>query len=152
MKMICVNLDGVLAEYNGWKGLGHIGDPIQGAQEFVRKLQGLGAGPGAGINVVIFTTRTNTDLNFNDPFFDKTPTASRYSKSWQRKEVVKHINHWLKRNEFPDDVEVWEGTGKPKAAAYVDDRAVSCIPQTTKLPIKMEFECAVNDCEGLIKL
>jgi len=53
-KSVCVDLDGVLAQYDGWKGVEHIGDPIPGAVQFTKKLQEVA-------RVVIFTTRTNAD-------------------------------------------------------------------------------------------
>jgi hypothetical protein len=34
VKTVCVDLDGVLAAYSGWKGIEHIGDPLPGAVEF----------------------------------------------------------------------------------------------------------------------
>jgi len=48
---IGVDLDGTLAEYHGWKGAGHIGDPIPA---MVARVKGWLA---AGIEVRIFTAR-----------------------------------------------------------------------------------------------
>jgi len=31
---VCLDLDGVLAEYNGWEGSDHIGPPLPGALKF----------------------------------------------------------------------------------------------------------------------
>ena len=37
-KTVCVDLDGVLAQYDGWQGLENIGDPVEGAREFMEDL------------------------------------------------------------------------------------------------------------------
>lgn len=47
----CVDFDGVLASYTGWKGPDHIGDPLPGAAGFLRDLQA------HGMRVVIHSTR-----------------------------------------------------------------------------------------------
>ena len=49
-KTICVDLDGVLAQYGGWKGPDHIGEPMSGAGDFLQKLS-------QDYLVVIHTTR-----------------------------------------------------------------------------------------------
>lgn len=48
---IGVDLDGTLAEYHGWRGAGHIGDPIPAMMARVRKWIA------AGVTVKIFTAR-----------------------------------------------------------------------------------------------
>ena len=48
---ICVDFDGVLAEYNGFQGEDHCGEPISGAREFLEKLISV------GLEFVIFTAR-----------------------------------------------------------------------------------------------
>lgn len=50
-KTVCLDLDGVLAQYDGWRGEGHLGDPIPGALEAVRRLQ-------KTYDVVVHTTRS----------------------------------------------------------------------------------------------
>jgi hypothetical protein len=50
-KTICIDFDGVLAKYGGWKGEDHFGEPIEGAKEFLEKIKS------AGLDIVIFTTR-----------------------------------------------------------------------------------------------
>lgn len=37
-KVICMDLDGVLAQYNGWKGMATIGKPIPGAYDFCKQM------------------------------------------------------------------------------------------------------------------
>ena len=51
---VCVDLDGVIASYKGWKGLGEIGSPLPGALEFITKLSTVA-------DVVIFTSRCSLD-------------------------------------------------------------------------------------------
>lgn len=50
-KHVCVDLDGVLAQYDGWKGPHYIGPPRDGAREFLKALVK------AGYQVIIHTTR-----------------------------------------------------------------------------------------------
>ena len=102
-KTVCVDLDGVLAQYDGWKGETVIGDPIPGAVDFVRELLSFA-------KVVIHTTRANTDVG------------------------ARFVEDWLHRRGLRGDhgyVELWRGCGEPIAAAYVDDRAVVCRPQSS---------------------
>lgn len=47
---VCVDLDGVLNLYDGWKGAEHLADPRPGAGEFIRALA-------VHHRVVVFTTR-----------------------------------------------------------------------------------------------
>lgn len=103
-KTVCIDLDATLADYDGWQGVEHIGDPIPGAQAFV-------AAVAAFANVVIFTTRMNTEENL----------------AHDMDSLGSYISKWLSLNKFPP-VGIWCGQGKPLAAAYVDDRAVICRP------------------------
>lgn len=41
-KNICVDFDGVLAQYSGWKGSEHMGEPMPGAKEFLDQLNAKG--------------------------------------------------------------------------------------------------------------
>ena len=50
-KTICIDFDGVIAEYNGWKGPEFYGRPKKGAKEFLEKIQS------KGFKIVIFTIR-----------------------------------------------------------------------------------------------
>lgn len=49
--VICIDFDGVLAKYEGFAGLDHIGEPIPGGKEFIEKIKS------KGLDYVIFTTR-----------------------------------------------------------------------------------------------
>jgi hypothetical protein len=101
---IAVDLDGVLAQYSGWQGIDHIGDPVPGAAEFMKALSKHG-------RVTVFTTRCNTQVNKETP-----------------KALAARVQKWLDKHSIKCD-EVYTGTGKPLAVAYVDDRAVVCRPQ-----------------------
>lgn len=95
-KTVAMDLDGTLAQYNGWKGEEVIGDLLPGAREAMQSLKD------AGTQVIIFTTRGRTDL----------------IKAWLEKNRVPydHIN------QNPDQP---KGTsGKILADVYVDDRAL----------------------------
>ncbi len=48
---VCVDFDGVIAKYDGYKGGEHYGEPIEGAKEFLEKLKSCGLKP------VIFSAR-----------------------------------------------------------------------------------------------
>ena len=100
-KTVCVDLDGVLAFYNGWKGVDHIGDPRPGAVEFTRALSLIA-------DVVIFTTRCNEEMN-------------RPEKAHL---LVNRVKAWLDLHGF-QYADVYAGQGKPIAAAYIDDRAIA---------------------------
>lgn len=49
MKTICIDLNGVLDLYNGWKGEDHVDPPRPGAREFLAELQ--------DFKVVVHTSR-----------------------------------------------------------------------------------------------
>lgn len=51
-KHICVDFDGVLAIYDGWKGPEHLGEMREGADDFIKMLN-----YNLGYTVVIHTTR-----------------------------------------------------------------------------------------------
>jgi hypothetical protein len=103
---VAVDLDGVLAEYDGWKGVKHIGDPIPGARQFIERLR-------EHFRVVLFTTRTST-INCREgvTLFD----------------ITSRLECWLSKHRIEVD-DIHTGPGKPLCAAIIDDRAVSCRPQ-----------------------
>ena len=93
-KTVAVDLDGVLAVYDGWKGENIIGDPMPGAREFLQKLK-------KKYDVVIFTSR-----------------ARNVAWDWVHKhDLAKYVDEI---NYCPVNIRF----GKPVAVAYVDDRAV----------------------------
>lgn len=103
---VCVDLDKVLAKYDGWKSLEHIGDPIPGAREFLTELAN-------SYRVVIHTARFSNERVRNEGDIQR---------------VKNIIEVWLRENNLDFD-EVFTGTGKPLASAFVDDRAVNCQPE-----------------------
>jgi len=96
-KIICIDLDGTLAHYEEWKGETYFGDAIEGAKEALQKLKE------NDWLIIIFTTRTNTEL------------------------ITKFLNdnklEFDYINENPHQPENAIG-GKPYADVYVDDRAI----------------------------
>jgi hypothetical protein len=104
---ICVDLDGVLAQYDKWKGIDHIGDPVPGALQFAKALAKIA-------EIVIFTSRCAQDVL----------EGSRITPAQLRIKVIE----WLDTHKFPY-TDVYTGQGKPRAAAFIDDRAVHCDPQ-----------------------
>lgn len=107
---ICVDLDGVLAQYDKWKGVDHIGEPIAGALEFAKQLAKIA-------EITVFTSRCAQDVL----------EGSRITPGQLRIKVIE----WLEKNKFPY-TDVYTGQGKPRAAAFIDDRAVACSPQNDK--------------------
>ena len=122
-KDVCVDLDGVLAYYDTWKGLDHIGDPIPGAKEFLETIA-------EHANVVIFTTRGNGTINRPEGVEDVP------------QELAKKIKTWLDKHGMTYHT-IYTGQGKPLADAYVDDRAVTCRPQ--------EYSEAYSDAWAQVK-
>lgn len=104
---VCVDLDGVLATYDKWRGVDHIGKPIEGALEFAQKLAKIS-------DITIFTSRCAQDVL----------EGSRITPGQLRIKVIE----WLEKHGFPY-TDVYVGQGKPRAAAFIDDRGVNCNPQ-----------------------
>lgn len=129
-KTVCVDLDGVLAQYDGWKGHEHIGDPIPGAVAFVDGLLDFA-------RVVIHTSRCADDDS---------------RKDWtdaQQKESTDLVRQWLIKHGFTGGISIWTKPGKPMASAYVDDRAVVCRP--TKDVENQDFDTALRLCRALVE-
>lgn len=110
---VCLDLDGVLARYEGWQGYDHIGDPLPGALEFAQELAEVA-------DIVIFSSRCSQDQGG-----EYEPTV--LSMGQLRIKIIE----WLERNKFPY-ADVYVGQGKPRVAAFIDDRAVPCSPQSDK--------------------
>lgn len=120
-KNVCVDLDGVLAHYNGWRGVAHIGDPLPGALELVKALA-------EKYNVLIFTGRTNYQLNWGE-LADRTG-AHEFNNDANRginqDEAVCIVEKWLRKNGFSPFCSVWP-EAKPMAVAFIDDHAVGVV-------------------------
>ncbi len=105
---VCLDLDGVLAQYDKWRGVDHIGDPIPGALKFAKQMARIA-------EITIFTSRCAQDVL----------EGSRITPGQLRIRVIE----WLEKHKFPY-TDVYTGQGKPRAAAFIDDRGVQCSPQT----------------------
>ncbi|HEY2865674.1 MAG TPA: hypothetical protein VGJ02_01160 [Pyrinomonadaceae bacterium] len=114
---VCLDLDGVLAQYNGWEGLDQIGPPIPGALDFASELAEIA-------DIIIFTSRCSLDAGGEAP-------STRLSPRQLRIKVIE----WLEKYKFPY-TDVYAGQGKPRASAFIDDRAVVCSPQKDKVAFK----------------
>ena len=116
-KTVALDVDGVLADYSkGWQGVDKIGDPIPGAIEFTKEL-------GKFADITIFTTRCKAFAkDQNGP--DGVPEEGRQDSAV----LVEHVHQWLYHWGFHYN-EIYSGQGKPMAAAYIDDRAIECVPQ-----------------------
>jgi adenylylsulfate kinase len=98
---VCVDLDGVLAHYEGWRGAHHIGEPIPEGFVLLKALRAM------GFKIIIHTCRMNGQW----PGVD-------YQESRRR------LEEWLDDHGIPYDRVATQMDGKPFADVYVDDRAV----------------------------
>jgi hypothetical protein len=126
---VCVDLDGVLAKYESWRGLDHIGAPLPGALEFAWSLNEVA-------DIVIFTSRCSNDNGGQT-------SNSQIDTGKLRVKVIE----WLERYKFPY-ADVYIGQGKPRAAAFIDDRAVPCSPQKDL----NAFEAALDSTYSLLNV
>jgi hypothetical protein len=124
-RRVCVDLDGVLAKYDKWKGIDHFGSPISGALEFMKELAKFA-------EITIFTSRCAQDVL----------EGSTITPGQLRVKVIE----WLEKHDFPY-TDVYIGQGKPRAAAFIDDRAVHCNPQLDK----DAFEEALKTTRTLVR-
>jgi len=131
-RTVLVALDGTIAQYGGWRGLQTIGDPYPGAKEFLEKLR-------TKFRVVIYTTRTNVEANragVPEEYRHQTPDDV---ADYLRGLVIAYLNkHKLSYDE------VFSGQGKPLAKWIIDDRAVSCNPETFKGLAKEEYQTVLS--------
>lgn len=124
---VCLDLDGVLARYEGWRGADHIGPPLDGAVEFASSLAKMA-------DIIIFTSRCSND-NGGDSSNGNLSSA----------QLRIHVIEWLEKNKIPY-ADVYTGHGKPRAMAFIDDRGVSCRPQSDP----DAFENALESARKLI--
>ena len=100
-KIICVDVDGVLADYyEGWKGVDHFGRPLSKGRELLERLK-------TKYHVVIYTTRCNPEIN--------KPESAHL--------LARRVRRWLDENDLLYD-EIHTGVGKPLASYYIDDKAI----------------------------
>ncbi len=134
--VVCLDLDGVLATYTGWRGIEHIGEPIQGAVAFTRQLSKF-------CKIVIYTTRCK-----EYPQGTESPPGAQDVDRRPAIELVMIVREWLDRHGFSYD-EIYFGQGKPFAVAYIDDRAITCQPQETHTP-EFEYQYALAAVATLV--
>lgn len=79
---ILIDLDGTLAEYTTWKGIEHIGEPVQSELEFVKGMIA------ADVRVKIFTARVNND------------------SAEDNRKAIMAIRNWLEANDLPRNMEI----------------------------------------------
>ena len=82
MKTVCLDFDGVLNNYNGWKGKEYLGEPKQGIKVFLDELNK------EFDRIIIFTTRDRLAVAvwlkkhglsyYNIIIYDKKPLANVY--------------------------------------------------------------------------
>jgi len=97
-RILCVDLDGCLAEYTSWCGYTCIGFPRPSVKALVLEEHK------AGSYIIIHTARVTSKANTIIP------------------EALAAVREWLVAMEIPYD-EIWTGTGKPYASLYLDDKA-----------------------------
>jgi hypothetical protein len=116
---VCVDLDGVLAEYDGWQGLSFTGSPVPGAVDFTRRLSEIA-------DIIVYTTRCNVEIH-RDELKEPTRPSSDLAPR-----LVHSVRYWLEKHKFTYH-DIHAGQGKPLASAYIDDRAIACTPQQNPL-------------------
>ena len=110
-RIIAVDLDNCIAEYDGWKGISHFGKPIKRTVARLRREKKKGAW------IIIHTCRINQ--------FNWTPHNDLPS-------IVMLIARYLSEHDIPFD-QIWCEIGKPIADEYWDDRAVRISTKNTLL-------------------
>lgn len=99
-RIIAVDIDGTLAEFDQWRGYKHLGKPIKKIADKLRDEAK------AGSYIIIHTVRIAR------PNGGILPQALRALVSWLDSN---HISY----------SEIWVGTGKPYGDSYIDDRAIN---------------------------
>ena len=114
------DLDGTLAEYDGWHGIDHIGKPIKPMCDLMKKIRA------EGQKVKILTARVAPRKDGSDT-----------------KEARKHIEKWCEKN-LGFVPEITHEKDSLMDSLY-DDRAIQVIPNTG-----IVLEDAVNKLQGSI--
>lgn len=122
---VCVDLDGVLAEYDGWKGVKAFGKLNFGMKEFMDELHEVA-------HIIIFTCRCKLPEDHEKEMAEGLSIE-------ERKQLVAN---WLKEKNIPYD-EIYTGQGKPFAKVYVDDRAVELKHVTNEFLANKKMKNAV---------
>ena len=108
-RILCVDLDGCLAEYDHWRGYLQIGKPRKHVVDLVR------AEYKDGAFIIIHTVRVTSKSHTVIP------------------RALAALEKWLSANRIPYN-EIWLGTGKPYASLYLDDKAhnIDCMECTKR--------------------
>jgi len=125
---VCVDFDGVLAKRVGGRhGKLVIGEPMDGAREFMQKLA-------ESARTVIYTAR-----------FDESGKESKNAQdsARDREELAVTIEAWLSEHGFEYD-SLCTDSAKPIALAYVDDRAVPCRPEHDGLQAFTDAQASIQ--------
>lgn len=141
--MVWVDVDATLAAYDGWKGAFHIGDPLPGAQKFMRDLCVLGEE--RGFRVGILTTRTKLAMPGRD--IDLKHVDPESGDEARIKILADTVRVWLERHGIMYH-EVYTGQGKPAGIAYIDDRAVWCAPKIFPTAYAAALDAVTNLLPG----
>ena len=92
---IAFDFDGVLAQFNGWKGKDHFGEPVPGMRKYLTELKAKGVG------VIIYSTRGAHEIE---------EWCKRYDMPFDYINCNPELHT--------------QNMGKPIAHIYVDDRAI----------------------------
>ena len=113
-RTVAFDFDGVLAQYDGWKGWQHYGEPVDGIKKIVNQLK-----MDWGCKIIIYTTRGNSEM-----------------AEWCKKHGILYT--YINSN---PDIQ-GNNPGKPIADVYVDDRAYTFDPANMDTMVKdiMAFE------------
>lgn len=120
-KSICVDIDGVLAQYEQWRGVDHFGDVMPGAKQFLERLRD-------EYEIVIFTCRCTKGMSGRE----------------EPHLLANRVREWLEKNELPYD-DIYVGQGKPIASYYIDDRGINCNPQENPMAYEMVLEQVLGE-------
>ena len=92
---VCVDFDGVIAEYDGWKGHEHFGDPNFGTKDALEMMKG------RNWAIIVYTTRGNAEI-----------------AEYMAKHDLQY--DWINHNPMVQG----NNPGKPIADVYIDDNAL----------------------------
>lgn len=105
-KVVAIDVDGVLAQHDEWKGVDHFGDPIPGAVQFTHSLKSM------GFDIIIHTLRCTEGV-----------------AGIERGVLLRNrVRDYLDTHGFAYD-HIHIEPGKPMASVFIDDNAIRCRPQ-----------------------